>query len=178
MTKEERAAYKKAYDDAHREEIKAYNKAYRAANREKLLAYEKVRSKLPKNVAARRAYQKLRPPAVVRLGNLAKFRYPTQRKAIWTLNNAIQDGRAIRPETCSRCGQKARIEGHHHDYSKPLDVIWLCRRCHVEEHARKALENDREVRSDLSGSSVEIRNMEQSDSSGARPNGALYHHDA
>jgi hypothetical protein len=165
-------------DWSDKAKVAEYNRAYRAANREKLRAYEKVRSALPKNVAARAAYQKSKPPAVVRLRQLHSTRYPTQRRAVWTLNNAIADGRAVRPSTCSRCGKEGRIEGHHNDYSKPLDVIWLCRRCHVEEHARKALENDREVRSDLSGSSVEIRNMEQSDSSGARPNGALYHHDA
>jgi hypothetical protein len=119
---------------SNKELVAAYNKAYRIANREKLRAYEKIRSNLPKNVSARAAYQKSRPPAVVRLGNLAKFRYPTQRKAVWTLNNAIKDRRIIRPETCSRCNKTARIEGHHPDYSKALEVVWLCRPCHVEEH--------------------------------------------
>ena len=35
---------------------------------------------------------------------------------------------------CIHCGKKA--EAHHPDYSKPLDVVWLCFEHHREEHKR------------------------------------------
>jgi hypothetical protein len=50
------------------------------------------------------------------------------------VDTAIQSGRLIRPETCSACGSHAPIEAHHPDYSKPLEVVWLCNPCHVEVH--------------------------------------------
>lgn len=37
---------------------------------------------------------------------------------------------------CQRCGEK-RSEAHHPDYSKPLEVVWLCHPCHMKEHRKK-----------------------------------------
>ena len=34
---------------------------------------------------------------------------------------------------CIVCGDKA--EAHHPDYSRPLDVVWLCHRHHAQTHA-------------------------------------------
>jgi len=53
---------------------------------------------------------------------------------------AISSGKLVRPDVCSRCGKAGRIEGHHEDYSKPLEVVWLCARCHKARHTeiRKA----------------------------------------
>ena len=50
------------------------------------------------------------------------------------LNSAVKSGRVRKPDKCSKCGEGGRIEGHHTDYTKPLDVMWLCRQCHVNEH--------------------------------------------
>lgn len=41
----------------------------------------------------------------------------------------------ITREPCRDCGTK-KVDGHHPDYNKPLEVIWLCRRHHIEEHKR------------------------------------------
>jgi hypothetical protein len=45
---------------------------------------------------------------------------------------AIRNGVLTRMP-CERCGA-VKSEGHHEDYDKPLDVMWLCRPCHKQRH--------------------------------------------
>ena len=59
-------------------------------------------------------------------------RNPEKYKARFTLINAIIWGK-IKRQPCQECGC-LKTEGHHIDYSKPLEVIWLCRKHHLEIH--------------------------------------------
>lgn len=48
---------------------------------------------------------------------------------------AVKSGTLTRPEACEKCGEIGRpLEAHHHDYTKPLEVLWLCRPCHRDTH--------------------------------------------
>lgn len=50
-------------------------------------------------------------------------------------HRAIKRGALARPDACQRCGRADRaIEAHHADYTKPLEVEWLCQPCHTEVH--------------------------------------------
>ncbi len=42
----------------------------------------------------------------------------------------------IKKQPCRDCNSTIRIQGHHTDYSKPLEVTWLCSLCHAREHKR------------------------------------------
>lgn len=53
-----------------------------------------------------------------------------KRAAHFAMQRAIRSGKLIRASSCEQCGATGRIEGHHTDYSKPLDVQWLCVSCH------------------------------------------------
>ena len=59
-------------------------------------------------------------------------RDPIKERARDLVYNAVRGGELIR-RPCEVCGV-AKSEAHHDDYSKPLDVRWLCRRHHVEHH--------------------------------------------
>lgn len=63
-----------------------------------------------------------------------------QSKASDAVNNAVRDGRLTKPSECSRCGVLGRVEGHHKDYSKPLEVEWLCDLCHKDVHKQERIE--------------------------------------
>jgi len=60
---------------------------------------------------------------------------PEKLRARYMLRNAVKTGKVIK-SPCEKCGAKA--EGHHDDYSKPLEVKWLCRKHHAELHREAA----------------------------------------
>ena len=56
-------------------------------------------------------------------------------RARGAVRRALDRGDLQRPECCEECGgDSTRIEAHHDDYSKPLEVRWLCVYCHRIEH--------------------------------------------
>lgn len=57
---------------------------------------------------------------------------------------ALETGKIKRPDKCSLCGVSCTPQGHHYDYSKALEVIWLCSKCHSRIHVelRKAERNN------------------------------------
>ncbi len=65
-------------------------------------------------------------------------RNPQKHKAQRVVNNALRDGLIVRPTTCSCCEKECKPQGHHWSYDEEhwLDVIWLCTRCHADEHKR------------------------------------------
>ncbi len=58
----------------------------------------------------------------------------------WTDRNysavikAVRNGQLQGQSKCEKCGQPSVVK-HHEDYSKPLDVMYLCNRCHRLRHS-------------------------------------------
>lgn len=90
-----------------------------------------------------------------------KIRYPHVERARKVVHHAVRKGLIVRPTKCEKCGRtpklkangKPNIQAHHHDYSKPLEIEWVCPNCHAKEDPRlKGVEcpwavlNDRLVR--------------------------------
>jgi hypothetical protein len=95
---------------------------------------DRMRANRPDRVAARAAY-KATPKGKERLavGGLAwAKRNPDKRKAQIAIGNALRDGKLIRMP-CEICND-SKTAAHHDDYSKPLDVRWLCTKHHAEYH--------------------------------------------
>lgn len=58
------------------------------------------------------------------------YKHWDKQKARAKLQYHILNGDITKPTVCSKCGKEGKIEGHHEDHSKPLDVIWVCKPCH------------------------------------------------
>ena len=86
--------------------------------REKVLAYDRLRGNRQKYDSIKR-FRSERPDAAT-----------AHRKLRW----AVTSGKVQRPNRCECCGKSSPLHGHHHDYSKPLAVVWLCAACHRQHH--------------------------------------------
>jgi transposase-like protein len=65
----------------------------------------------------------------------------SHKKAIGIVERAIKKGLIERPQICQECSttcapvnNRPQIEAHHDDYNHPLNVRWLCRKCHFQWH--------------------------------------------
>ncbi len=67
---------------------------------------------------------------ILKLENDPNYRFKKYVRGI--TYHAIKKGFLI-PKPCEVC-EKVKVDAHHDDYTKPLDVRWLCRYHHVEHH--------------------------------------------
>ena len=115
--------------DGHLNKCKECNKkdvsANYRSNREYYIEYEQKREATEDRKAQKLRYQRAR-----------RIRDPQKNYARNAVDNAVRDGK-LAPEPCEVCGV-ASAQAHHDDYSKPLDVRWLCRLHHLAEHGKIA----------------------------------------
>jgi len=105
-------------------------------NIEQYKEYEKNRSLLPHRVTMRENYSKTKAYKTSHYKSIKKDREenPKKHKARNLVRYAIANGELKKPKTCEQCDKEDTIHGHHCDYNKPLEVMWLCVKCHVKWH--------------------------------------------
>ena len=87
---------------------------------------------IPRRHYHRRHYHRIRKPSHLKLKP-----DPRKIKARRILNYGVRWG-YIKRLPCSVCGD-LKSEGHHEDYDKPKEVIWLCMKHHREIHAKRLI---------------------------------------
>jgi len=111
---------------------------YKERNRERIAEYcrERYKNKLAHIKSVRARYQSTEAGRKANLRAVAvqKKKSPEKIRARYIFYAAVK-GRKIEQLPCSVCGNP-KSEGHHHDYSKPLEVTWLCREHHVALHVK------------------------------------------
>lgn len=104
--------------------------------------YDAARVHAPHRVAARQKAAKKVTPLKKRDYIAAYWAsYPQKRAANVLVGNAVRDGKITR-QPCQACTHP-KAQAHHDDYSKPLDVRWLCTKCHGAHH-RTVNESERQ----------------------------------
>jgi ribosomal protein S27AE len=113
---------------------KAWMRAY--AKREDV----KARRKKLENSEHRKALAKEYAKKTRALHRKKNAEYARNRVKETTAKNAVKYalkvGKLIKPAACEDCGTAGRIHGHHDDYSRKLDVRWLCPQCHTNVHMK------------------------------------------
>lgn len=67
--------------------------------------------------------------------NSIKYLKQANHEAVYSIVAvAIKNKIIIKPKNCEECNSTWRIEAHHEDYEKPLDINWLCQKCHNKKH--------------------------------------------
>ena len=110
--------------ERHPEELKEAQKAYKLSE---------------KGIAKRNEWRTSESGRSSACKNSHKFRMenPERYKAYNILKRAVLSGDIERPTTCCDCGAIGPTDGHHENYAKPLDVVWVCRSCHNKIHMLK-----------------------------------------
>jgi hypothetical protein len=62
------------------------------------------------------------------------IKHPKKLLARLKFREALRTGK-IKKQLCAICGN-AKVHGHHINYNKPLEVIWLCSKHHGEIHRK------------------------------------------
>lgn len=110
---------------------------HRIENIEHVRQYDRMRGSMPHRVAARKEYQKTQAFAESHEAAVKRWqaKHPERRAAQTAVGNALRSG-LLQKQPCWACGDEA--EAHHPDYSRLLDVVWLCNPHHREVHAMVA----------------------------------------
>lgn len=137
-------AQKYYYD--HREAVLKKSEIYRAENKQKISLREaKRRIRDPERFEKNRLKffawswsKEVRD----RLNEYQRVWYQKnkeKRRAHVILNRSVKSGAIKRPPLCSECHKECKPDGHHEDYTKPLEVIWICRACHSRKSPRTVI---------------------------------------
>lgn len=110
-------------------------KHYREENLEKIREYDRNRPNKTERYTRAKSYIKTLKGKQAKAK--ANRKYSTQYREKRIAHNEVSKALAnkkLTPLPCEICGSTERIQAHHFDYSKPLEIIWLCEKHHKQRH--------------------------------------------
>lgn len=138
------SARNSAHAKKHRDRYSAYSRRSRKKRNEENPGAESEyrrqweRENRGKTRAKASRYAKRHPEKRIEWAKAHLARHPEKARARKAVSNAVRSGTIVKPDACEDCGKTfedaRKLHGHHEDYSKPLDVNWLCKDCHQARH--------------------------------------------
>jgi hypothetical protein len=110
---------KRKCKQCHREYVRNYSLGHKEQRRKHKKLYWK---RHPKKAAEHSRNMRQKHPEHFRARDKANWEYKMGR---------------LKRLPCSICGER-HAEAHHADYSRPLEIIWLCRKHHCALHGKRA----------------------------------------
>ena len=113
---------------------KADSRIYYDTNAELIRQKAQARRSEPAVAARNKAWREMpeRKQKAARIMREYERRNPIKVAARLAVREAVRKGQML-PLPCEACGT-SKAQAHHCDYSKPLDVRWLCSTHHAEWH--------------------------------------------
>lgn len=112
--------------------VKLRNRRHREENEERYRLYENARQHSPHRILLRKSITTKRRKVV-----------SGYQKAHNAVIRAVKNGLLKKPNKCHWCSNEKKVEAHHPDYNEPLEVVWLCAKCHKMLHLGKTNEAKR-----------------------------------
>ena len=122
-------AYGKQRYDANPDPAKEYSRAWLAANPER-------------KAENQRKWRERNPERSAEINREYAAENPEKVRAQHAVNDAIRRNRLAKPTHCEDCNKEARLHGHHSDYTRPLEVNWLCPLCHSARHKKTRITHE------------------------------------
>lgn len=122
-------AIAREYKRKNKERLDKLKKAHYYKNRERIC--EKARE-YSKNLSEEKRKRKHKYYLKWSKTENAK-KYKNAHKAVY---RGLQKGILVRSNKCVLCFSEEKTEAHHPNYDKPLEVVWLCRKCHGRLHRK------------------------------------------
>ena len=128
---------KKYYQDNREESLVKWKERYER-DREKILKRQSEFGKRPeqreKSRIRNNEWRKKNPEKLKKRVREWKRNNPLKAKAHQYVLWAVRLNVLKKPLECQVCGLNKKLEAHHKDYEKPLEVLWVCKLCHENEH--------------------------------------------
>jgi len=126
--------YNKKWNDEHKEKCNEYCLKYYYANKDgKIKAYRQLpRVIIQMRETDKKSYEKNKEknmPKKAQRTREFRFLYPEK---YFAQCKALKEIKIVKGTQCEICKKELAKDRHHKDYSKPLEVVLCCRKCHYK----------------------------------------------